>query len=119
MRRNLPVLGLSLSLGLLLWPLPASHSVAVGFDIPKFGRAAAAMGQDERPSALRLTALLQGIRPRACRLTAAPSDALATRAVGFPDVTSIHISHHPAEAAFGHIPAGARTLFPRAPPLSA
>jgi len=119
MRRNLPGLGLSLSLGLLLWPVPTSRSVAAGLDLPKFGRAGAAMAQDERPSSPRLTALLQSIRPRASRLTAAPSEALASGAVGFHDVASIHISRHPAEAAFGHISAGARTLFPRAPPLSA
>ncbi len=120
MRRNLSFLGLSLFLGLLLWPRPASHSAAAESDLAKFGRADPAMAQGERPSVPRLTALLPGIRPRVCRLTGgAPSEALAAGAVRIPDLASIRFSRQPVRAAFGKISAGARTLFPRAPPLSA
>jgi len=117
MRRNLPLLGLSLFLGLLLWPLPASRGVVAGSDVPNFGRGDAALALCERPSAPRLTALLQGIRPRLCRLISDPSNALAASTFGSLDLGSLRSYRLAVRVPPGLIPAGARTRFPRGPPV--
>ncbi|HEY7636259.1 MAG TPA: hypothetical protein VH763_11970 [Gemmatimonadales bacterium] len=119
MRRTPSVLGLSLLLGLLLLPLPKSRGVAARSGVPTLGQAGGTMAPSERPSATRLTAWLQGIRPRSCRLTSAATDVLAGGSACFPELSSVRFIRPSISAAFALIAAGERTLFPRAPPLSA
>jgi hypothetical protein len=116
MRRNLSLLGLSLGFGVLLWSQPIGRSVAASFHVAKAGRVDAAMAQGERSAVPRLTALLQGLRSRVCRFTTAPSHALPTGAVGFPELATLHFRRQPARPALVQIAVGARTRFPRAPP---